>query len=312
MVEWYYTDCNERNYLMNIQKWIDKNTADLHGKTVAVTGSTGGLGKELCSHLASLGASLILLDRNAERSEAHAVDLRQRFQDITVSRIPLDLEDLSSAAAAADALANSAMDVFIHNAGAYSIPRHQCKSGYDNVFQINFATPYYMIRRLLPALRERRGTVIAVGSIAHNYSKIDETDVDFRTRTAASKVYGNAKRYLMFALHELFREEKDARLAITHPGITFTNITAHYPKLIFAVIKHPMKVIFMKPKKAALSIVAGVFDNTEYGTWIGPTLFDVWGFPKKKALTTCSAKERAKIGTIAKDVYKQCVECVGE
>ena len=295
---------------MNIQKWLDKNTADLHGKTVAVTGSTGGLGKELCSHLASLGASLILLDRNAERSEAHAADLRQRFPGITVSRIPLDLEDLSSAAAAVRQLTEREMDVFIHNAGAYSIPRHRCESGYDNVFQINFATPYYMIRELLPALQKRHGTVVAVGSIAHNYSKIDETDVDFRTRTAASKVYGNAKRYLMFALHELFREEKAVRLAIVHPGITFTNITAHYPKLIFAVIKHPMKVIFMKPKKAALSILRGLFDNTEYGTWIGPALFDVWGFPMKKKLTTCSAEERAKIGAIAEDVYGRCGDCV--
>ena len=85
---------------MNIQTWLKKNTADLHGKTVAVTGSTGGLGKELCTHLASLGASLILLDRNAKRSESHADDLRQRFPGIAVSRIPLDLEDLSSAAAA--------------------------------------------------------------------------------------------------------------------------------------------------------------------------------------------------------------------
>ena len=295
---------------MNIQTWLDKNSTDLHGKTVAVTGSTGGLGKELCTHLASLGASLILLDRNAKRSESHADDLRQRFPGIAVSRIPLDLEDLSSAAAAVRELSQKEIDVFIHNAGAYSIPRHTCESGYDNVFQINFATPYYMIRELLPPLRERHGTVVAVGSIAHNYSKIDDTDVDFRTRSAASKVYGNAKRYLMFALHELFREERDVRLAIVHPGITFTNITAHYPKWIFAVIKHPMKVIFMKPKKAALSILRGLFDNTEYGTWIGPALFDVWGFPRKKTLTTCSAEERATISAIAEDVYKQCVECL--
>lgn len=297
---------------MNIPTWLDKNTADLHGKTVAVTGSTGGLGKELCTHLASLGASLILLDRNAERSESHAADLRQRFPGITLSRIPLDLEDLSSAAAAVQELSRREIDVFIHNAGAYSIPRHTCKSGYDNVFQINFATPYYMIRELLPVLRERRGTVVAVGSIAHNYSKIDEADVDFHSRTAASKVYGNAKRYLMFALHELFREETDVRLAIVHPGITFTNITAHYPKLIFAVIKHPMKVIFMKPKKAALSILRGLFEHTEYGTWIGPALFDVWGFPKKKKLTTCSAEEKKKIAAIAEDVYARCGECVGQ
>ena len=286
MVEWWYNIVNGRMDSMNIQTWLEKNTTDLHGKTVAVTGSTGGLGKELCTHLASLGASLILLDRNAKRSESHADDLRQRFPGIAVSRIPLDLEDLSSAAAAVRELSQKEIDVFIHNAGAYSIPRHTCESGYDNVFQINFATPYYMIRELLPTLRERHGTVVAVGSIAHNYSKIDVRDVDFATRKQASKVYGNAKRYLMFSLYELFKNEGDVTLAVTHPGITFTNITAHYPPLVFAVIKHPMKVIFMRPRRAALSVLRGIFEPTSRCEWIGPRFFSVWGLPKKKLLKT--------------------------
>ena len=54
---------------MNLNKWLKKNTNDLAGKTVAVTGTTGGLGREICLHLASLGASIILMDRNAYRSE---------------------------------------------------------------------------------------------------------------------------------------------------------------------------------------------------------------------------------------------------
>ena len=54
---------------MNVKKWILENTSSLSGKTVALTGSTGGIGRELSIALASLGASLILLDRNKERSE---------------------------------------------------------------------------------------------------------------------------------------------------------------------------------------------------------------------------------------------------
>ena len=63
---------------MNYSKWLAKNTSSLSGRTVAVTGTTGGLGRELCSFLAGLGAALILVDRNPERSEAHANDLRAR------------------------------------------------------------------------------------------------------------------------------------------------------------------------------------------------------------------------------------------
>ena len=291
---------------MKIATWLERHTRTLRGKRIAVTGSTGGLGRELCGYLAYLGASLVLLDRNGERSQKHKESLLEKYPDIDVECVPLDLEDLTSAQLAAERLCALEIDMFIHNAGAYSIPRHRCESGYDNVYQINFATPYYMIRKLLPMLRRRGGQVVVVGSIAHRYSRIDTKDVDFATRRAASKVYGNAKRYLMFGLYELFLGETEARLSVVHPGITFTNITAHYPKAVFWLIKHPMKVIFMKPRRAALSILAGVFSDTAYGEWIGPRAFDVWGLPKKKTLRSCGRTERDEIARIAETVYLQC------
>ena len=293
---------------MNYTKWLNKNTESLIGKTVAVTGSTGGIGRELCTFLATLGADLILVDRNPKLSGEHKESLHERFPKISVRCLSLDLEDVCAADRVCEELTD--IDVFIHNAGAYSIPRHKCTTGYGNVFQINFATPYYMIRKILPSLRKRGGKVVVVGSIAHNYSKTDAADVDFKTRDAASKVYGNAKRFLMFALFELFKNEKDVTLSVCHPGITFTNITAHYPKLIFAVIKHPMKVIFMKPKTAALSILKGVFDTTEHSKWIGPRIFDVWGLPNKKKLKTCLPDEIKSIASMAEEVFCKCENTV--
>ncbi len=297
---------------MNVAKWLSQHTSSLCGKTVAITGSTGGLGKPICRYLASLGADIVLCDRNPERSFAHKLELTALNNSINVTCVPLDLEDLNSAEAAVESLKRLDIDVFIHNAGAYSIPRHKCKSGYDNVFQINFATPFYMISKLLPHLQEKKGRVVAVGSIAHNYSKIDRSDVDFSTRKAASKVYGNAKRYLMFSLFELFKNEHRANLSVCHPGITFTNITAHYPKLIFAIIKHPMKVIFMRPKIAALCVIKAVFEGCGNREWIGPWLFDIWGRPKKKKLKTCSQNEQLAISNIAQAVLKQCEDTVSQ
>lgn len=288
---------------MKTEKWLKRNTRSLAGKTVAVTGTTGGIGKELCAYLARLGASLILVDRNAERSEAFRGELLRLYPEISVECVNADLEEIDTVKRACNILKDRGVDVFIHNAGAYSIPRHKCSTGFDNVFQINFVSPYFMIRELLPMLRERGGRAVVVGSIAHNYSKTDDCDIDFCTRTRASRVYGNAKRYLMFSLYELFKGETEAFLSVTHPGITFTNITAHYPKLLFAVIKYPMKVIFMKPSKACLSVLDGVFGDTGYHEWIGPRAFDVWGMPKKKRLSTCSEEESRKIGTKAEQIY---------
>lgn len=290
---------------MRTEKWIKQNTSDISGKTVAITGSTGGLGRELCRYLAALGASLVLVDRNAERSEGFRRELLKEFDGIEVLCVRADLEDIGSVKAACEQLKALPIDVFIHNAGAYSIPRHKCDTGYDNVFQINFISPYYMIRELLPHLEARQGRVIVVSSIAHSYSKADENDVDFSGRSASSKVYGNAKRYLTYSLFELFRDEREVTLSVTHPGISFTNITAHYPKLIYAIIKHPMKLIFMRPRRACLSVLRGVFEECGYCEWIGPRIFDIWGLPKKKKLRTATSDERDFIGECAQRIYAE-------
>ena len=290
---------------MKYDKWLAKNTESLAGKTVAISGSTGGLGKHLCRYLAYLGADLVLLDRNRARSEENKLSLEREFPDARVSLVTVDFVDSFSVAEATERLKEIEPDIFIHNAGAYSIPRCTSNSGYDNVYTINFISPYYMIRELLPILRKKQGRAVVVGSIAHNYSKMNEADHDFSGVKAASKVYGNAKRFLMFSLYELFKNESSATLSVTHPGITFTNITSHYPKVIFAIIKHPMKIIFMRPEKAALSIVKGFFSPTEYHTWYGPRVFDVWGLPSKKRLRTCKSAESERIAEIAEQIYTE-------
>ena len=290
---------------MRIETWIQNNATSLEGKCIAITGTTGGIGRELCRLLAALGADLILLDRNLERSSRFREELLHDFEGRSIECISVDLSEFDSVCRATEQLKTKVVDCLIHNAGAYSIPRKLCDTGYDNVFQINFVSPYYMIRELLPQLRARGGKVIAVGSVAHNYSKTDPEDIDFSTRRKASLVYGNAKRYLTYSLLELSKQEREVAFSVVHPGITFTNITAHYPKVIFALIKYPMKVIFMQPRRACLSILQGVYEKCSPEEWIGPSVFDVWGLPKKKQLTTATSAEREEISKTAEKIYQE-------
>ena len=53
-----------------------------------------------------------------------------------------------------------------------------------------------------------------------------------------------------------------------------------------------MKLIFMKPKVASLSILKALFTDAGENSWIGPSLFDVWGKPRAKRLRVDPA-ERA-------------------
>lgn len=276
---------------------------NLNGKTIAISGSTGGIGCKLCEHLLSLGADLVLVDRNLEKSQNLSKNLKSKYKNANIDFVTCDMEIFKNVIAAVAILKQMKIDVFIHNAGAYKIPRKITDIGFDNIFQINFVSPYYITKELQNDIEK----FVVVGSIAHNYSKIDTNDIDFRTYKACSKVYGNAKRFLMFSLFELFKNAPE-KLTITHPGITFTNITAHYPKLIFAIIKYPMKVIFMKPKSAALCILEGVFKNINYHHWIGPRLLNVWGKPTIKKLSTCTKEESIKISKIANDIYDKLKE----
>ena len=286
---------------MNMTTWIHKNTLSLTGKTVAISGATGGIGHELCRHLVSLGASLVLLDRNQVKSKALEQELLTYSPSVSIQRIPLDLEDMESVKRAAQELKTRPTDVLILNAGIYQVPRHTCSTGWDNVFQVNFISPYYLVRTLLPHLRHRGGKVVAVGSIAHTNSPTDREDLDFSSRKKSSLVYGNSKRFLMYALYGLF--DGKSGLAVTHPGITLTNISAHHPPLIFSLIKHPMKVIFMSPQKACLSILRGLFEDCGKYEWIGPRWFDIWGWPRKRKLNSCSPEEAARIFETAEQIY---------
>ena len=296
---------------MTVHTRIQKNTTSLAGKVVAISGSTGGLGHALCMQLAALGAQLILLDRNQEKVNALCAHIRREFPQCKVGYVLMDLAKMESVDMAADILQKKQIDVLICNAGAYAVPRFITSSGLDNVFQINFAAPYYLVRRLMPTLAARQGRVVLVGSIAHNYSKTDPDDVDFRTRKKASLVYGNAKRYLMFA-SPAAAAQAGLAVAVTHPGIAVTGITAHYPKWLYALIKYPMKIIFMKPRRACLSILRGVFETTAPDEWIGPRVFDVWGLPRKARLHTCDRREKAMICDEAERIYRDICKQLGK
>lgn len=120
----------------------NNNTVQAHefsaDTLVALTGATGGLGKELCRMLLQRGAALVLLDRNAEKSAKLHRQLTAEFPNARIMHIAVDLERIEQVRSAVEKLKELPISVFIHNAGAYSIPRHKCSTGFDNVFSDKF------------------------------------------------------------------------------------------------------------------------------------------------------------------------------
>ena len=291
---------------MGIKKWLEKNCDDLSGRRVVITGATGGLGREICSILAKLGANITLACRNKALAEELKGSLIAEYSDTKVDFVSLDLSSLDSVKKCIASLKEyDGIDILINNAGVYNVPLKALDSGFNNIFQINFLYTYYLTKELLPELEKKKDSVcITLSSVAHNYSKLDENDIDFGTRKKPSKIYGNSKRFLMFSLYGLF-ENSPVKLAIVHPGVTLTNMTNHYPKAINWLVKIGIKLLFPSPRKAVLSVFAGINTETKKHYWIGPSILGVWGYPKLSRLKTCSESEANKIYEIAESLYNK-------
>ena len=78
---------------MKTSTYIERNLGRLDGKTVAISGATGGLGNAICEELARLGAELILLDRNTAKSEALIKRLTLLVPTLKARHVRVDLED---------------------------------------------------------------------------------------------------------------------------------------------------------------------------------------------------------------------------
>lgn len=283
---------------MNVKKWIKQNTQSLKGKTIAITGSSGGIVSEMIKLIANEQISFIFINRNKEKTEKQILELKQINPNLKIEFVECDLADFQSVKTAVQLLKQKNIDILFLGAGVYNVPRFKTDIGYDNVFQTNFLSHYFIVKELLSVIKRCNGKVVAIGSVAYNYSKIRQEDIDFSKETKHSKVYGNSKRYLMFALYELAKKE-NINLSIVHPGITLTDMTNHYPKCINWLVKIGIKLFFTPKITAILPLIKGLNDDTLPFEWIGPSIFNIWGRPIIKQIKNVKSEEINKIFEIA-------------
>lgn len=290
---------------MDQETWLFNNCTSLKGKTVAVTGATGDLGREICKGILFSGGKLLLLNRSISRTQALQKELHALYPDSSIRFLQLDLQNMDSVNQVTEALKQNTPDILLHNAGIYKVPPVTCSTGLKNVFQVNFAAPYYMTKRLMPQLEARRARVVVVGSIASNYSGFDPSDPDFSRRDSCQLVYGNSKRFLMYAFARLFENHPEVDFAMGHPGISYTNISDHYPRWLTPIIKPCLKLFFMKPQKACRGILLALCRPVDPGFWSGPRYFSIWGNPAVRKLRGCKKEEQEQIFSAAEQIVRK-------
>ena len=67
--------------------------AAARGKTVVITGATGGLGIEVCKMLAQIGSRIITVDRNEQKAHNLHSLIKKDYPNCTIQGFIADLEN---------------------------------------------------------------------------------------------------------------------------------------------------------------------------------------------------------------------------
>ncbi|KAF8323675.1 NAD(P)-binding protein [Clavulina sp. PMI_390] len=155
---------------------LPETRIDLTDRVVIVTGSNGGLGKDVAKKIAALGAEKVIMAvRNVSKGEEAREDLLKSnvlLGPATLEVWQLDLSDFSSVKAFAQR-ANaelSRLDVLCLNAGVIKGSFTQTKDGWEEGVQVNALSTFYLSLLLLPLLqttaKEHYSTPPPAGSLA--------------------------------------------------------------------------------------------------------------------------------------------------
>jgi len=220
---------DELKFLTNRKAPQKPFTNTMAGKVCVITGATSGVGLEAARSLASHGAQLVLISRNADKARQVIAELKTRW-DVQAEAVIADFADLDQVrSAAATVLARyPRIDVLINCAGMHSTRRTSTKDGLEMVYCVNhlasFLLTYLLLDRLIASAPAR---IIQVNSEGHRFNELDPNDLNWTKRHYTGlRGYGASKTAQLLTVWEFADRLRGTGVTINamHPGDVKTNI----------------------------------------------------------------------------------------
>lgn len=189
-------------------------------KVVIITGASGGIGEALAYHLAQEGAFLALAARSAERLETVAAECRRL--GAKAASVPTDVSDEGQCKAlvASTLTTYGRIDALVNNAGFGVGARFAnllSLALFVDVLNTNFMGSVYCTYYALPHLKQTRGRIVAVSSLAA------KVPLPYYSSYTASK-------YAMAGFFDVIRMEmEDSGVSVTtiYPDFVVTRFAAN-------------------------------------------------------------------------------------
>jgi NAD(P)-dependent dehydrogenase (short-subunit alcohol dehydrogenase family) len=146
---------------------------DMSGKVVVITGGNSGIGRAAAADLVSMGATVLITSRDADRGAGAVAEIRSTTSHGTVELVSLDLASFASIRACASQVLErfDRLDVLVNNAGGIISDRRLTGDGFEMTFGVNHLGHFLLTRLLLDRLEASApARVINVASVAHRFS----------------------------------------------------------------------------------------------------------------------------------------------
>ncbi|WP_447594287.1 SDR family oxidoreductase [Stenotrophomonas rhizophila] len=138
---------------------------NLAGRTVIVTGASGGIGAAVCRALVQAGAAIIAVGRNRSRLAALATALPAGRVQTVVADLASPLGRSHLVAAIRQSEASPSVLILGHAQSAFGLFEDQHPDELEHLLQTNLVGSTLLIHALLPLLRRHdQASVVAIGS----------------------------------------------------------------------------------------------------------------------------------------------------
>jgi len=245
----------------------------MQGKTVIVTGSNTGLGKETACKLARFGAHVVLACRSPDRGKQALDDIKSLVPNASLDLMLVDLADWDSIKAFTEEIRKkySHIDVLVNNAGTVKAIYEKSKHNYDDVLTVNYLGTFLITQLLLDVLEKvptdsDRPRVVMIASNAHTFSgplqinqlELKEDKVGQELSVSETMInYGLSKlcMLLYFRILNLRLREKKSRVLVyaVDPGWVKTELNrAADGKFYGGLVKAIEDVVAKKPEEGVI------------------------------------------------------------
>jgi retinol dehydrogenase-14 len=219
------------------------------GRTVLVTGGSGGIGRATALGLAAMGAHLAITGRDRGRTEAAAREIRAAGGG-PVDVFVADLSSQSQVRRLAGEVLQSLprIDVLVNNVGGYWNTRHVTADGLERTFALNHLAPFLLTNLLLDRLQHSApARVVTVSSNVQAIGRIDFEDLQGERSYSGARAYNQSKLANVLFTYELARRLQGTCVTASalHPGVVRTSFGAEDPgrvqRLFTPFMRHFMK-----------------------------------------------------------------------